>query len=86
MAGYCGVDGNSDDSLDNVRFSLGRVSDRPLIDALSSGSQRGGDNLFAAKNVRHRYVSGEKVVGNDASVATPPERFGAHDRARAQIR
>ncbi len=38
-------------------------------------------DLRWAKNVHHAFPCGEEVVGDDPSVAAPPEYLGAHDRA-----
>src|SRR5690606_36681484 len=51
--------------------------------------RRGGEmrrlDMVGPEDMQHRLASGEQVVGDDAAVAAPPHRLGAHHRARRGV-
>jgi hypothetical protein len=59
-----------------------RIGDPSPCPDHGKGSQRGGLTLFSGKDVDHGNSVREYVIGDDSTVTTPPDGFGAHDRAR----
>src|SRR5690349_24358235 len=58
-----------------------RIDDRPV--GLDDGALCEASRLQTARphDVKHRFPAGDEMVGDDATVATPPYRFRTHDRA-----
>jgi hypothetical protein len=46
------------------------------------GAQRSGLTVVRGEDVHHRHTVCEHVVGNDATMAAPPDGLGTQDRAR----
>ncbi len=63
------------------RLLRGRIYERPIGQHTRAGRKLRGIHLTAPHDVHDRNALGQKIVGNDAAVATPPYGFGTHDRA-----
>lgn len=62
-------------------WDLGRVDDRPI--RLDNGPRIELRLVHVRRphDVKHVLSRREEVVSDEAPMATPPHRFGAHDRA-----
>src|SRR5690606_12985784 len=65
----------------NETLSFTRIAYGPV--GLHNGTRRhrGGVDAAGAHDVPDILAPGQQVVGDDAAVAAPPNRFGAHDGA-----
>jgi hypothetical protein len=63
------------------RLFRGRIYERPIGQHTRAGRKLRGIHLTAPHDVHDRNALGQKIVRNDAAVATPPYGFGTHDRA-----
>jgi hypothetical protein len=61
-------------------WALG-INHRPVAPNDGAGCQARYLDMRFSQNVVHLFGCGQKVVGNDPAVATPPDRFSAHDHA-----
>jgi len=65
-------------------FRLGtfsRINDRAIITNDGARRQARLVDMVRPENVPHTLSDGQEIVGDDAAVAAPPNRFRAHDRA-----
>ena len=60
--------------------ALGGIDHRTIV-ANGAGCQARHIDMRFSEDVFHLLACGEKVVGNDAAVAAPPDRCSAHDHA-----
>jgi hypothetical protein len=63
------------------RLLRGRIYERPIGQHTRAGRKLRGIHLTAPHEVHDWNALGQKIVRNDAAVATPPYGFGTHDRA-----
>lgn len=62
-------------------FPRGRIYKRPVRPHTRAGRKLRGVDLVEPHDVHHRSALRQQVVGNDTTMAAPPHRFSAHDRA-----
>ena len=62
-------------------WSLSRIEHRPIVANDGASCQARQIDIRFSENMHHLLACGQKIVGDDPAVATPPDRFGAHDDA-----
>src|SRR5579862_6751485 len=58
-----------------------RIADGTVGARLGTGAQLGPDHLVGREDVGDGHAGDEEIVGDDAPMAAPPHRLGAHDGA-----